>query len=133
MTKQTQAALAKMQAANAALTPEQRKERSRKAAATAKANREAAKAASTTPGQARGVQPDAPKPEAMADRNWRVTLVIEHEDKRALWSTNLPSPGMKRASAAAREHFRSSGLPGLPVAVASVVDTDLVSLPLISR
>lgn len=130
MTASTQAALAKAQAANAALTPEERKARSARAAAASAAAAKARKAAAAqqpAPTPAPGVD-DADAPD-LPIRVWLVTLAIEHEGVWAAWTCTASAPTVKRAVREARAMRRSTGKPGTVTAVAGVVDRDLASLP----
>lgn len=145
MNATTRNALAAMQAANARLTPEQRSERSKRAAATAARNRAAtaaalaaaqqaavaapAQAVSTVAAVAPQQAPAKPKPAPTGKlRTWRVSLVLEHEGRRGLRTVECTAMGMKRAASTAREMHRASKQPGAVVAIASVVDKDLAGL-----
>lgn len=124
-TPATQAALAKAQAANVALSPEERKARSARAAAASAAAAKARKAAPATP--AAPVVDDGDSSD-LPMRVWLVTLAIEHEGKRAAWTCTASAPTVKRAVREARSLRRSSGKPGAVVAVAGIVDRDFASL-----
>lgn len=118
MTQAQAQALAKMHAANAALTPEQRKARSVKAAAASKAR------ATGTP-TPKVDAPTAPMP----GRVWIVTFAVEHEGKSGQTSVGgVSAPTIKRAVKAARATLRSVHPEWAIVAVAGVLDRDLAKL-----
>lgn len=104
MTSKQADALARMQATNAALTPEQRKARSAKAAAASKAAMAAKKGAASTAGDPAlsGGKATATTKARVAPEQaytWRVLLLT---DKGAAW-VSVEAGGMQRACRAARK------------------------------
>lgn len=119
MTNAQASALAKMQARNAALTPEERKARSAKAAEASKraAKARAAAGSTTAPVKTETVKAqEAAQPEQ--SYTWRVLLLT---DKGASWHT-VESPGMQRACRAARKANEGAMVRGC-------VRADVPSLP----
>lgn len=124
------AALAKMHAMNAALTPEERKARSVRAAAASAA---ATKARAATPPAAPSTvtvapQPATPesKPAPANNRMWTVTLVIKHEGGRGLWRCDVAAPTMRKAARQARRLFVGEGA---VEQTAACVDKHAIALP----
>lgn len=118
MTQAQAQALAKMHAANAALTPEQRKARSVAAAEASKAR----KAGTPTP---KVDAPSAPMP----NRVWLVSFVVEHEGKRGTHTVEgVSAPTIKRAVREARGRVRQLHAEWAIESVAGVFDRDLAKL-----
>lgn len=112
MTEQTKRALEQMQAANAALTPEQRKARSEKAAATRKA-RLAGAAQAGNGGSERSTATVAArvKPEAApVVRTWRVAVRVG--EGAVAWIC-VDAPGMQRAGKLARKAHKGATVLGV--------------------
>lgn len=118
MTQAQASALARMHAANAALTPEQRKARS-VAAAAVSAARKAGKPEATPR------MDEAPMP----NRVWLVSFVVEFEGKRGTHTVEgVSAPTIKRAVREARGRVRQLHAEWAIEAVAGVFDRDLAKL-----
>lgn len=111
MTEQTKRALERMQAANAALTPEERKARSVKAAATAKA-RKAGAAAAGNPGPDRPTATTKARVDAKppVQRMWRVAVRVG--EGPVAW-VSVEAPGMQRAGKQARKAHKGAAVLGV--------------------